>query len=352
MTRKIIHIDMDAFYASVEQRDDPTLKGKPIVVGGLPEERGVVCTASYEARKFGIRSAMPTKTALKRYPGLIIIRPNFRKYVKISDKLFEFYKEYTDLVESMSLDECYLDVTENKLNVKTATEIAFNLKNRIKRELNLTASVGVAPNKLLAKIASDINKPDGVFVIKPNQINEFMNDLSVGKLWGVGKVTFQKFKEMNILTCGELQKLPMIELLDKFGIFGETLYYFARGLDDRPVITEHEIKSIASEETFSTDIDDIELIKKALLQHTETVCERLIQNNLKAKTVTIKIKYFNFEVITRSKSLNYCTSDAVELHNMSQKLLSKTKAGIKKIRLIGVSLSNFSNEEQFFKEFC
>ena len=247
MIKKIIHIDMDAFYASVEELYNPGLIGKPVGVGGLPDRRGVICTANYEARKYGVKSAMPSKLALKLCPKLILIVPDFNKYVAVTEKLISFYKEYTDIIEPLSLDECYLDVTENKKEIKTAVEIAGILKNRIKTELHLTASVGVAPNKLLAKIASEVNKPDGLFVIKPHQVESFMKNLGIEKIWGVGKVTAKKMIEMNIRTCADLQKYSKVELSRFFGKFGETLFEFARGIDEREVVTDYEIKSIGSE---------------------------------------------------------------------------------------------------------
>jgi DNA polymerase-4 len=335
---------MDAFYASVEQRDNPKLKGKPIIVGGRPEERGVVCTASYEARKFGIKSAMATSTAFRLCPHLTLVEPNFHKYKEVSDKLIAFYKEYTDLVEPLSLDECYLDVTENKLNIQTATEIAQRLRSRIKNELKLTASVGVAPNKLLAKIASDINKPDGIFIIKPHQVDDFIKNLEVSKLWGVGKASDKIMKKYNIITCLDLQKYSIPELIDMFGIFGETLYYFCRGIDERKVETSFETKSIGAENTFPNDEDDIEKIHQELFKQVKRVYQRLKEESLKTKTITVKVKYADFIVNTRSKTIDDFTDDINIINRICIELLNKTKVKLKKIRLIGVSLSNFNNK--------
>jgi len=340
MTRKIIHVDMDAFYASVEELYNPLLKGKPVAVGGSPEDRGVVCTANYEARKYGVKSAMATKLALKLCPNMILIKPDFRKYSLISEKLISIYKEFTDKIEPLSLDECYLDVTENKKNVKTAVEIANILKQKIKTELHLTASVGVAPNKLLAKIASEMNKPDGLFVIKPHQVERFMKDLRIEKLWGVGKVTARKMIGMNIKTCSDLQKYLLVELVEMFGTFGETLYEFARGIDEREVVFSHEIKSIGSETTLSFDTDDLEFIKAKLLKEIEVVYRRIRKERLKVKTITLKAKYADFKQITRSKTLGYYTDNIKEITGISFNLINKTLIGRKKIRLIGVSLSN------------
>ncbi len=345
MIRKIIHIDMDAFYASVEQRDDPGLRGRPVIVGGRPEDRGVVCTASYEARKFGIKSAMATRTALRLCPQVILVEPNFYKYRDISDTLVSFYSEYTDIIEPLSLDECYLDVTENKQNIGTATEIAELLRRRIKSELNLTASVGVAPNKLLAKIASDLNKPDGIFIIKPHQIEGFMKNLDVNRLWGVGKASGRILAGLNIKTCGDLQKYSIRELADLLGIFGETLYYFSRGMDNREVATSCEVKSIGAENTFSHDVGDLKEIKNELLVQVKRVYQRLKEESLKAKTITLKIKYADFRQITRSRTIGYYTDSIEEIYGVCLDLLEKTEIGYKKIRLIGASLANFNNRD-------
>lgn len=347
MQRKIIHIDMDAFYASVEQRDDPFLKGKPIIVGGSPDRRGVVSTASYEARKFGIRSAMPVKQALKLYPQIIIIQPNFQKYVTISKELIELYRTYTDLVEPSSLDECYLDVTENKLDIKTATEIGKRLKYQIKKDLNLIASVGIAPNKLIAKIASDRDKPNGLCIVKPHQVDDFMRDLPVNEIWGVGKVTLKHMEKNNIKTCSDIQQYTMIELIDKFGSFGETLYYFARGIDNRPVASYQERKSVGAEITFAEDTKDIEFIQNALKDQIERVSSTLKRKEIKAKKITLKIKYGNFELITRGETLNNYIDSLNDIYDICLRLFKKTEIGKRDIRLIGISTSNFNNKDEF-----
>ena len=349
MERKIIHIDMDAFYASVEVRNNPSLKGKPVVVGGFPEDRGVVSTASYEARKFGIRSAMATSLALKLCPGLIIIRPNFKEYRSISKKLMTFYHEYTDLVEPLSLDECYLDVTVDKKNVKIATKIGNLLRERIKKELELTASVGVAPNKLLAKIASDINKPDGIFVIKPGQVEEFIKRLDVKKIWGVGKVTLKRLNDMGIKTCGQMQQLSEIELIKNFGKFGESLFYFCRGIDEGPVIPEYDIKSIGSERTFPFDTDDLDYIKDALRNEVIIVSSRLEKGNLTGKTITLKLKYADFKRITRSVTLDHYTDYTEEIYDNCIRLYKNPSVEKKKIRLIGLAVTNLALKDDINK---
>ncbi len=332
---------MDAFYASIEQRDNPSYRGKPLAVGGTPERRGVIATASYEARRFGIHSAMPSKRALSLCRDLILVPPDFKKYTAVSDELISYYREYTDLIEPASLDECYLDVTQNKKQIETATEIALLLKEKIKREMILTASAGVAPNKLLAKIASDINKPDGITVIKPRKVEAFMKDLEVKKICGVGKVTQEHLKQMDVITCGDLQRYSAGELVKNFGKFGNALYQFARGIDDRPVVAEREVKSVGSEVTFPKDYLDLDIIKKALYNETAQVCRRLRENRLKGRTVTIKIKYEDFTQITRSRTAENLTDDLQEIFSIEEGLLYKTEAGSRKIRLVGASVSKF-----------
>ena len=341
MTRKIIHIDMDAFYASIEQRDNPRLKGKPVVVGGSAEERGVVAAASYEARKFGIHSAMPTSRAKTLCRNLIVVHPDFEKYTDVSRRLYNFYENYTDIIEPLSLDEAYLDVTVNKKNIPYATDIALELKKRIKSELNLTASAGVATNKLLAKIASDEKKPDGLFVIRPHQADEFMKRLDVKKIWGVGKVTLGRLNKLGVFTCGDLQKYSEDELCQLFGKFGYDLYLFCRGIDERPVVTEREVKSVGAEVTFNTDYLNLMKIKEALLDQSERVSERLKRNNLMGRTIVLKVKYADFTQITRRVTLDDAVCEAEKIYSAAEKLLDKTEAGERKIRLVGVSAGNF-----------
>jgi DNA polymerase-4 len=344
--RKIIHVDMDAFYASVEQLNNPELRGKPIAVGGKPENRGVVATASYEARKFGVKSAMAMSFALKLCPQLIIVYPNFSEYKRISNRLYEIYKEYTDLVEPLSLDECYLDVTSDKKGIGVATKIGFEIKERIKSELKLTASVGVAPNKLLAKISSDINKPDGIFVIKPSQVDSFMKTLDVKRIWGVGKVTLKKLHGLGVKTCEDLQKFSEVDLIKHFGKFGEALYYYARGIDESKVISEWETKSVSAERTFSTDTNDTGYIKEVLREEISNVTERLCKSALVGKTITLKVKFSDFKQITRSFSLPYHTNYTEEVYEICVNLLSKIDLSKRKIRLIGAGVSNLSEKSE------
>lgn len=340
--RKIIHIDMDAFYASVEQRENPALKGRPVAVGGK-NRRGVVAAASYEARKFGVRSAMPVRQALELCPDLQLVRPNFPLYQEISRALQSFYGEYTDIIEPLSLDECYLDVSRNKKDISSATEIAHLLRDRIRRELNLTASCGVAPNKLLAKIASDINKPDGIFVIKPADVEEFMLGLPVKKIWGVGKVTYGKLQKMHIKTCADLQKIDKFKLQQIFGKYGDALYLFCRGIDDREVSSYRESKSIGAERTLMEDISGKDEIWAVLETQMERVIERLMRSEFYFRTVTVKIKYADFQIITRSASLSQASRDKDLLAAEAKKIINNLEIG-KKIRLVGVSISNLQKE--------
>lgn len=280
--RKIIHIDMDAFYAPVEQRDNPEYRGKPLVVGGLPEGRGgVVATASYEARKFGVRSAMPSKQALQLCPHALFVRPRFDAYKEVSRKIREIFSRYTDLIEPLSLDEAYLDVTQDKLNIGSALEIARQIKTAIKEELHLTASAGVSVNKFIAKIASDINKPDGLKFIGPSAVESFMEKLPVEKFHGVGKVTAGKMKKMGLFTGADLKNLSEGELIRNFGKTGRFYFRIVRGIDERAVQPHRETKSLAAEDTFAYDLTAIEEMETELDKIALLVYNRLQKNNLK-----------------------------------------------------------------------
>jgi len=341
--RKIIHIDMDAFYASVEQRDNPEYRGKPLVVGGLPEGRGgVVATASYEARKFGIRSAMSSKQALQLCPHAIFIRPRFPAYKEASQKIREIFSRYTDLIEPLSLDEAYLDVTSDKLNIGSAIEIAQQIKQAIKDELQLTASAGVSINKFVAKTASDIKKPDGLTFIGPSAIEAFMEKLPVEKFFGVGKVTAQKMKNMGLHTGDDLKKLTEEEITKHFGKAGKFYYQIVRGIDNREVQPNRETKSLAAEDTFPYDLTTLEEMEEELDKIAQTVCKRLQQYELKGRTITLKIKYSDFKQITRNQSFPTGLNDLETISITAKKLLVATGIEDKKIRLLGISLSNFN----------
>lgn len=343
--RKIIHIDMDAFYASVEQRDYPEYRGKPLVVGGLPEGRGgVVATASYEARKFGIRSAMPSKQALQLCPHALFVRPRFDVYKEVSQHIREIFKRYTDLIEPLSLDEAYLDVTQDKQNIGSALEIAKLIKQAIKEELNLTASAGVSVNKFVAKIASDMDKPDGLKFIGPSSIEVFMETLPVEKFHGVGKVTAQKMMKMGLYTGADLKKLREDELVKYFGKVGRFYYQIVRGIDDRPVQPSRETKSVGAEDTFARDLLTFEEMMNELERISMLVYERLERKKLKGRTITLKIKYSNFKQITRSLSLPEPVGEASMIIDTVEKLLTEAFAEGKPVRLLGVSLSNFHEQ--------
>jgi DNA polymerase IV len=340
--RKIIHIDMDAFYASVEQRDNPELRGKPLAVGGSPEGRGgVVATASYEARKFGVRSAMPSKQAKQLCPEVIFVRPRFAVYKEVSQGIREIFSRYTDLIEPLSLDEAYLDVTQDKQNIGSAIEIAKLIKAAIKEELQLTASAGVSINKFVAKIASDMNKPDGLTFIGPSGIEAFMEKLPVEKFFGVGKVTADKMKKMGLFTGADLKGLPEDEMIKHFGKAGRFYYLIARGIDDREVQPNRETKSIGAEDTFAYDLTEIDEMYIELDKIAQTVCNRLQHYQLKGRTITLKIKYSDFKQITRNQSLTEPVNDLQTITDIAKKLLLTTDPESKRIRLLGVTLSNF-----------
>lgn len=344
MIRKIIHIDMDAFYASIEQRDNPEYIGKPIAVGGSPEGRGgVVATASYEARKFGVRSAMPSKQALKLCPSIIFVKPRFDVYKNVSTQIRQIFGRYTDLVEPLSLDEAYLDVTTDKLGIDSALEIASLIRHAIKQELRLTASAGVSINKFVAKIASDLNKPDGMTFIGPSRIERFMETLPVEKFFGVGKVTADKMKRMGLHTGADLKRLSEMELHRHFGKSGAFFYRIVRGIDDREVQPHRELKSVGAEDTFPYDLTEPDDMHDELLKITRTVYNRLLKKGLKGRTITLKIKYHDFKQVTRSHSFAEGTDDRELIFRTAWNLLSAVGTADKKIRLLGITLSNFAH---------
>lgn len=344
--RKIIHVDMDAYYASIEQRDNPQYRGKPIVVGGSPVGRGgVVATASYEARKFGIRSAMPSKRALELCPEVIFVYPRFNVYKEVSTYIHSIFRRYTDLIEPLSLDEAFLDVTRDKQNIGSAIDIATQIRAAIKSELDLTASAGVSVNKFVAKIASDINKPDGLTFIGPSRIERFMEELPVEKFFGVGKVTATRMKQMGLFTGADLKRLSQDDLIHHFGKHGSFFYEIVRGIDNREVQPDRETKSLSAEDTFPKDLTAIEEMESEIDKIAMVVQERLRRRGLKGKTVTVKIKYHDFRQVTRSRSLDHAIDDAETLANVAKALLSSTQPEGKKIRLLGVGLANFGNTE-------
>lgn len=337
---------MDAFYASVEQRDNPELKGKAIAVGGLPESRGVVMTASYEARAFGVRSAMASKRAIQLCPHLIFVPPRFPAYQSVSRHTRDIFHRYTDLIEPLSLDEAYLDVTEDKQQIGSAIGIARQIKTAIRDELQLTASAGVSVNKFVAKIASDMNKPDGLTFIAPDKVESFMENLPVGKFHGVGKVTAEKMNALNLFTGADLKRLAEPEMLRLFGKHGSFLYKIVRGIDERPVEPNRETKSISAEDTFINDLTNPAEMKEQLDRLAGIVAHRLEKYRLKGKTVTLKIKYSDFTQLTRSQSFPSPISDEETIAATALQLLLKTGLEEVKVRLLGIGVSNFVNEEE------
>ncbi|MDB5013717.1 MAG: polymerase [Daejeonella sp.] len=340
--KKIIHIDMDAFYASVEQRDFPEYRGKAIVVGGSPEGRGgVVATASYEARKFGIKSAMPSKKAVQLCPEVLFVKPRFAAYKEVSTKIREIFRRYTDLIEPLSLDEAYLDVTNDKLDIGSAIDIAKQIKQAIKNELNLTASAGVSTNKFVAKIASDMNKPDGLTFIGPSSIEAFMEKLPVEKFFGVGKVTAMKMKSQGLHTGFDLKQLTEKEMIHQFGKTGKFFYQIVRGIDNREVQPHRETKSLGAEDTFSHDLVTQEEMHEQLEKIASLVANRLQTYSLKGRTITLKLKFSDFKQLTRSRSFLGLISDQQIIEQTAKSLLNELDLTDKKIRLLGISLSNF-----------
>ena len=343
MLRRIVHVDMDAFYASVEQRDDPSLRGKPVAVGGSPERRGVVAAASYEARVFGVRSAIPMARAVKLCPSLVIVRPDFPRYKAASNAVFAIFREVTPLVEPLSLDEAYLDVTENAWNEPIATRVAGRLKERIRADVGLTASAGVAPNKFLAKIASGWKKPDGLTVISPDRVEPFLQQLPVDALWGVGPVTARKLRAHGIERLVDVRTCDAARLRSIVGSLSGWLHQLAAGIDDRPVVPNRESKSSGSENTFAEDLTDVDAMRTEVAELAGRAAQWLARKSLLARTITLKVRYADFTTITRSQTADP-TRDASVLAARAIQLLQRTDAQARPVRLLGVSVHNFSNE--------
>lgn len=335
---------MDAFYASVEQLDNPELRGKPVAVGGS-RERGVVAAASYEARKYGVRSAMASQVAKRKCRDLIFVKPRFSRYKEISQQIRSIFFEYTDLVEPLSLDEAYLDVTYIKKGKPSATLIAQEIRRRIFEETKLTASAGVSYNKFLAKVASDVNKPNGIFVVTPARAQDFIDNMEIRKFYGIGKVTAEKLNKMGIWFGCDLKQIDRYELVRQFGKSGNYYYEISRGEDNRPVEPSRERKSVGAEETFSNDIFLLQDLENELLQIADTVWERYQRAGAKAKTLTLKYKYADFEQHTRSKTTPGWFTQKNDLIEGAKDLL-RLEEFIKGIRLLGLTLSNFKAEEK------
>jgi len=343
--RRIVHVDMDAFYASVEQRDDPSLRGRPVAVGGRPEGRGVVAAASYEARVYGVRSAMSMARAVLLCPDLVIVRPDFARYRTVSQQVFAIFRSCTPLVEPLSLDEAYLDVTDNLWGEPLATPVARRLKARICEETGLTASAGVAPNKFLAKIASGWKKPDGLTVIPPDKVEAFLQQLPVDALWGVGPVTARKLREIGIARLVDVSTAAAEDLRRADGSQTDWLARLARGEDARPVTPDRPSKSAGSEVTYAHDLTELGTMREEIDRMARRAAAWLEKKGLTARTVTIKVRYGDFTTITRSHSTPSPTRDADDLARRAVGLLDRTEAGIRPVRLLGASVHNLSPTE-------
>jgi DNA polymerase-4 len=342
----ILHIDMDAFYASVEERDRPELVGRPVIVGGTPQGRGVVAAANYVVRQFGVRSAMPTATALRRCPQAIVLPPRIGYYAEISEQIREILYRYSPQVEPLSLDEAFVDVTGSEALFGSSVKIGRRIKQEIHDTLRLVASVGVAPNKFLAKIASDLQKPDGFVVVEPAQVQAFLDPLPVGRLWGVGRVTGTILEQLGVHTIGQVRALS-VELLHRhFGQSGDHLWQLAHGIDPRAVVADRDAKSISHESTFPADIADREILRGWLMDMTEQVGWRLRRHKLRGRTVQIKVRFFDFRTITRSKTLPEPTDITREIWREAAQLLDACLSSERRpIRLLGVGISSLNDAE-------
>jgi DNA polymerase IV len=337
--RDIIHLDMDAFYASVEARDNPTLRGKPVVVGGC-ERRGVVSAASYEARRYGVRSAQPMAAARRCCPHGVFLPVRMARYKEVSETVFAVFHRFTPLVERLSIDEAFLDVTGSVRLFGSSPTIARAIKEAVRRETGLTVSAGVASSKLVAKIASDLNKPDGLTVVPPGMERAFLAPLPVEKLWGVGKVTRETLKGLGVRTIGDLSRVPVARLEHRFGAGGLLMHRLALGVDERDVVPEEEAKSIGHEDTYSDDVLDPVVLQRDLLRLSDRVAARLRRHGVRGRTVTLKVKYRDFVQVTRAATLAAATDDGREICRHARALLGKTEAGKKPVRLLGITLSN------------
>lgn len=342
--RKIIHIDMDAFFASVEQRDNPNLRGRPVAVGGSGN-RGVVAAASYEARRYGVHSAMSSSLAKRICPDLIFVRSRFDTYREVSGQIRNIFQDYTDLVEPLSLDEAFLDVTHNKRGMPSATLIAREIKNRIRKTTGLTASAGISINKFMAKIASDVNKPDGLFLIAPEEVVSYIEKLPIEKFFGIGQVTAEKMKKMGIFFGSDLKGYTEEDLVIRFGKPGHFYYRIVRGEDDREVNPNRIRKSIGAENTYARDITDREEMLEKLREINRELAERIWKNEARGKTVTVKIKYHDFQQITRSKTSSEWISSARVIESVFSELTGDIAPEEKGIRLLGLTLSNLDTDQ-------
>ncbi len=342
--KSIIHLDMDAFYPAVEILDHPELKGKPVIVGG-GRKRGVVSSASYEARKFGVHSAQPMATAMRLCPKGIFLPVRMSRYKEVSERIFEIFYRFTPLVEPLSIDEAFLDITGSKRLLGGAVEIAKKIKTAVYKETGLTVSAGVAPSKFVAKIASDLKKPDGLCVVSPDQVREFLAPLAIEMMWGVGKVTQDALARLNVRTFEDLSRVPLKILERRFGRHGRAMHQLALGIDDREVVTTHETKSIGHEETFNEDIVDAESAKKVLLALSNKVARRMRRHGLCGKTITLKVKTRDFVLITRAATLEDPTDDGLDIYKAVCGLVPATPVEKTPVRLLGVSVSKLQNAD-------
>jgi DNA polymerase-4 len=339
--RRILHCDLDCFYAAVHMRDDPSLRGKPVIVGGRPESRGVVAAASYEVRAFGVHSAMPSSRAIRLCPQAVFLPPDFRRYRKESEKIFAIYREITPILQPVSIDEAYLDVTEHLGAWGTATAVAREIRRRVREERGLTVSVGVGPSRLIAKIASDFNKPDGLTVVPPRKVLDFLAPLPVRRLHGVGPATERALAEMGVATISDLRSREPDDLAARFGRHGRVLWEFAHGIDERPVETHQERKSLGTENTYSEDLRGLEPMERELERMAVEVADALEKRSLAGCTVTLKVRYSDFTTVTRSRTLAWPTCDARTILRAARGLLRHTTdAPSRAVRLLGVTLSS------------
>jgi DNA polymerase IV len=343
---------MDAFFASVEQRDQPSYRGKPLVVGGSPQNRGVVAAASYEARQFGIYSAMPSRTAIQRCPHLIFVRPRFDAYKEISEQIRDIFHRYTDLVEPLSLDEAYLDVTVNKRGLPSAMLIAREIKSCILEETKLTASAGVSINKFLAKTASAVNKPDGLFLIPPDKAESYAEELPIEKFYGIGRVTAEKMRNAGVFTGADLKRWTEVDLVKRFGKIGSFYYHIVRGHDDRLVTPNRARKSVGAEESFAEDLADRQAMQAALEEIAQTLKVRIDSSNACGKTLTLKVKYADYQQVTRSRTVSEPILEAREMMRIAMELLGSTEVDVRNVRLLGLSLSNLDGECESESDDC
>ncbi len=340
----ILHVDMDAFYASVEERDNPSLVGQPVIVGGSAEGRGVVAAANYAARKFGVHSAMSAAQAKRLCPHAVFLKPRHDYDALVSRQIRDIFEKFTPLVEPLSLDEAFLDATGSEPLFGPSAEIGRQIKQRIRSELRLVASVGVAPNKFLAKIASDLGKPDGFVVVETEQVQAFLDPLPVGRLWGVGKVTGQVFERLAIRTIGQLRQMPVATLEDRFGAAGRHYWQLAHGIDDRPVVPDREAKSISHETTFAEDIADQELLRAWLVELVEQVARRLRQHDIRGRSVELKVRFADFQTISRSVTLPRPTNVTQELLDAGIELLTqRLPPRHLAVRLLGFGVHKFAD---------